>query len=230
MDPQRGGEVTFAAVTHQLSTSITAEGGGAAAYRVESVRFAPKGTKAAVDPVANHVPGRFNDDPAPLPGAGGGGGGRGLIVLAHGWKSSPDAWATGLAAQLRGEIEASGTAKDWTVWAYDWSEDAATKLPGTAANRAESIGGVLGTRAVESGRFDAYHFVGHSAGSWLVEGALREIERQDPAAQTQNHFSGFFRFGAAAALRAGGGGRRLRAVCGRSGVLEHAGLRRGARA
>jgi len=93
---------------------------------------------------------------------------RGLIAIAHGYRSEPGAWANDMAALMETSLQAAGI-DGWDVEVIDWKDSANTILPSTAASRAKTIGHTEGTRYKNSEAYDKYHLIGHSAGSWLID-------------------------------------------------------------
>lgn len=97
-------------------------------------------------------------------------GATGLTLVTHGWRESAStagSWAQNLAADI-----GSQTIPAWDVRAYDWGRYSGSLLtgPGYAMRNANYIGTALGSQILSMG-YTSVHFVGHSAGSWLIDGA-----------------------------------------------------------
>ncbi|MBI4581739.1 MAG: hypothetical protein HY718_18730 [Planctomycetes bacterium] len=126
----------------------------------------------------------------------------GLIVITHGWNSSPKYWPDGengtgndpekgLKAKIRTQLGAD--ANKWDIVAFDWSNiQAGGKQFGAATGTAFSLAGNLkladqarlngmdiGTRLgmqVNAQGYEKIHFYSHSAGSWLNDRAADRIK------------------------------------------------------
>ena len=87
------------------------------------------------------------------------------VVLTHGWNSSPNEWATNMAAWIR-----SGIATTPNIVAWDWSILAsnATDNPGTPAAQTQDQGAALAEALLVNLGPDyaqPIHFIGHSLGT-----------------------------------------------------------------
>ena len=93
-----------------------------------------------------------------------------LVLITHGWNSqADDGWPEEMGMNIANLVDTA----DWTVDWYDWREDA-TGLPPSVAVRAVEHGYWLGQHLAPQG-WSHIHFIGHSAGSWLVEQAAMAI-------------------------------------------------------
>ena len=94
----------------------------------------------------------------------------GLVLIAHGTASNPGVWANQLKSFIDPQV--SG----WDVVAYDWSQHAGTTgiFPLDAeiarTNAKNNVGPFVAQEIVSKG-YTEIHFVGHSAGSWLIDSA-----------------------------------------------------------
>ena len=86
------------------------------------------------------------------------------VVLSHGWKSDPDAWALPLALLIHQHHALGGNVPNIVVW--DWRVQANTVTPPTdrACEQGIELGKALRT-ALGTGYSQHLHFVGHSLGS-----------------------------------------------------------------
>ena len=96
--------------------------------------------------------------------------------MTHGWNSNVGVWADPLGFAILHQLFANGTSQDWDIVGYDWRNQTATRLPGEAANRGRTIGESLGQDILNAG-YARVHLLGHSAGSWLIDGAADVITR-----------------------------------------------------
>ncbi len=88
------------------------------------------------------------------------------IVLTHGWRSSADGWPTA----MKSAMISKGYDAVANILAWDWSEDALTKSPSTAAARTRNQGDALGAElffVLGVGYNKPLHFIGHSLGTIL---------------------------------------------------------------
>jgi len=107
-----------------------------------------------------------------------------LVLVTHGWSSeagyinNPDLnqWKPRIARD-----EALRAGEDWDGAVMDWSELAATTYPWQAASRAIDVGESLGFWMEEVGlSYTKAHIIGHSAGIWLADSLVAELERSRP--------------------------------------------------
>lgn len=89
--------------------------------------------------------------------------GKKTIILTHGWKSSPDDWATSLAFQIRTRLGANAV----NIVAWDWHIQANKPLPPTdeACTQGVLLGKALLQSPLGSGYDQHLHFIGHSLGT-----------------------------------------------------------------
>lgn len=93
-----------------------------------------------------------------------------LLVLIHGAGDGPDDWPS----EWREELpEHFVEPERWDIWTYDWSEDA--KRRSSAAGRAYKHGISLGDQLSEDYDYAYVHLVGHSAGAFVVQGAIEQL-------------------------------------------------------
>ena len=86
------------------------------------------------------------------------------IVLTHGWKVSSSGWPTDMANALI----AQGFGANANIVAWNWYENANTRLPSTAAARTPSEGEALGSQLLSlfgASYSKPIHFIGHSFGT-----------------------------------------------------------------
>ncbi len=102
---------------------------------------------------------------------------RPTIVLTHGWLSSPEAWALGMATAIQNRI--GPTAANIVTW--DWRTDAATGYcnPDEAARQSQANGEALAEVlfAELGANYDGWlHFIGHSMGTLLNARAVDTLD------------------------------------------------------
>ncbi|GMV95764.1 MAG: hypothetical protein AMXMBFR83_01350, partial [Phycisphaerae bacterium] len=176
--------------------------GGFAARELAAKDAAPP--KATAKPVYNDLPARSRDA-------------TGLIVIVHGWNSSPHWWPDGengkgtdpekgLKSKITAQLKAAGEDQKWDIVAYDWADikadgkqyGARTGSAGLSleknlalADQARANGMAIGTFL--GGKFHAQgyekiHFIAHSAGGWLTDRAADRLKALKSAAQVQQTF------------------------------------------
>lgn len=97
--------------------------------------------------------------------------GLGLTVITHGWLERED-WCRDLALALRDH-----TPDPWLFTWYDWKKQSQHVNPTEVARLAKyTLGPALGQQIREMGLpLTHVHLIGHSAGSWLVNEAARDL-------------------------------------------------------
>ncbi|HNH49914.1 MAG TPA: alpha/beta hydrolase, partial [Myxococcota bacterium] len=93
-----------------------------------------------------------------------------LLVLVHGAGDGPEDWPTEWKEELP---DCMAEPERWDIWTYDWSEDA--KRKSSAAGRAYKHGISLGDQISEDYDYAYVHLVGHSAGAFVVQGAIEQL-------------------------------------------------------
>jgi len=97
----------------------------------------------------------------------------GLVCIAHGWGSRPSVWAEDMKTAIQRRLVENGQADDWDVRAIQWSEYAGP-LPHDAQINGWLIGRGIG-KAIKAAGYENVHFIGNSAGAWLIEGAMEKM-------------------------------------------------------
>jgi hypothetical protein len=89
---------------------------------------------------------------------------RPTVILAHGWKSSPDDWALALARLINNHPKPGTVTPNILVW--DWRGDAATATPPTdlACTQGVEMGKALHAK-LGTAYSQHVHFIGHSLGA-----------------------------------------------------------------
>jgi Tol biopolymer transport system component len=110
-----------------------------------------------------------------------------LLLFTHGWASTADDWPSAMAENAVNTLTKAGKGQGWLVIAYDWSPFAGTTIsgPGPAARNAARIGPCLATGLAE---YSAVQAVAHSAGVWLIDGAIRGARTSRPGMLIQETF------------------------------------------
>lgn len=89
-----------------------------------------------------------------------------LLLLVHGGGDDPSVWADAMGDVAK---DALLVPEEWTVYAYDWRDAAAGST--SAAPNGLVEGEAVGERLASAG-YEHVHFVAHSVGSFVVDGAL----------------------------------------------------------
>ena len=112
-----------------------------------------------------------------------------LVFITHGWNSSALAWPDIMANRINAQIkEAQAAFPDiqWTVISYDWSLKSGSvcfglalpplpcRGPWYAYANAREVGEDVGKQLASVG-YEHIHFIAHSAGSNLIQSAVKEI-------------------------------------------------------
>ncbi|HLF96515.1 MAG TPA: DUF1566 domain-containing protein [Methylococcaceae bacterium] len=109
---------------------------------------------------------------------------RNLVLLIHGWNSSPADWADGMKQSIIDKFptHVSGTdpcftpietdSATWQICTFKWSNLA--ESPWTAWSRAKDVGKYLAKERL-IGKYDFIHFIAHSAGSRVASEAAKLI-------------------------------------------------------
>ena len=117
--------------------------------------------------------------------------GENAVVLAHGWRSSAEAWIKGYMETLCGALNPGGSnlvdggkvladqygrmycqGAQWDIWYVDWRTRAGngkrlpSLLPWQAVTNARAVGTAVGAKLGNKG-YRHIHFLGHSAGSMV---------------------------------------------------------------
>jgi uncharacterized repeat protein (TIGR03803 family) len=148
--------------------------------------------KNTLNLITLQVPQRTNGASLTSQGAGG------LVLLTHGWNSNAAAWAAPDAINIQAAKSQSGVpiSQNWDVVSMDWSQYSGytgnvvpSILPTTAATNANDIGESLANWMQEKGfNYQNLHLVGHSAGSWLINGLTNGLRVQGSNAFIQQTF------------------------------------------
>ncbi|HZL77725.1 MAG TPA: hypothetical protein VFC17_02655, partial [Candidatus Limnocylindrales bacterium] len=110
-----------------------------------------------------------------------------LVIVTHGWVRKWDnlffqpppvlqPWVTDMANAIQSRV-----ASDWQVVAVDWSMEAWTFLPDSAFDIGKNKGFLLG-KALAAQGWQKIHFIGHSAGSALIQAAADAVRAGSPPA------------------------------------------------
>lgn len=101
-----------------------------------------------------------------------------LIVVTHGWqplwKQPQMDWVIQFTNAVTKYLKENNL-NNWHVHAHDWLEKANTKTPMSAIGNAESEGYKLGNLLLDQ-KWGNIHFVGHSAGSALIQAATEALK------------------------------------------------------
>ncbi len=101
----------------------------------------------------------------PLPAQGGSA--RYLLLIVHGSGDNASAWPAEMKAAIQGALADDAR---WDIVAYDWSRYSADKL--TASDAGLAIGASIGGQLCAAGyNYEAVQMIGHSVGSFVVQGA-----------------------------------------------------------
>ncbi len=150
------------------------------------------------------------------------------IFITHGWNSDADAWPNLLASNIctalatldgstvpdvatgkKDDVTLACTEHGWDVWVIDWSSWAHTALP--VPTLAYIRGGVVGrilTGPLDLEKYTHVHFIGHSAGSNLIQNIVNRVKALpdspdihmtfldafDPAIASRSAFEAFLRW------------------------------------
>ena len=109
-----------------------------------------------------------------------------LVVVVHGWMDKgQDAWPSEMAAAIRERTDPN----EWVCGSYDWRGGSIVMTSIHAAEYARDIAGPrLAKALLELGTdLKHIHLIGHSAGTWAVHSAAREIAAVRP--DTQFHLT-----------------------------------------
>ncbi len=97
-----------------------------------------------------------------------------IVVITHGWVDNAcDSWPAKTAEEIRARVSGS----DWAVVIFDWRGGGAVVNPIDAAKYARDIGGYRLAKSLEEifPNIKHIHLIGHSAGAWVVDSAIREL-------------------------------------------------------
>jgi len=99
------------------------------------------------------------------------------VVISHGWKSSPNDWATTLASQIRNRLGAQAV----NIVTWDWNFQANTKDPpiDEACTQGENLGKAL-RQVLGTGYSQHLHFIGHSLGTIVNANACDYVHGSFP--------------------------------------------------
>jgi len=109
-----------------------------------------------------------------------------LTVVTHGWlDKGEDDWPSQMAEAIAARIDPN----EWVCASYDWKGGSVVFTSVQAAQYARDIAGPrLAAAVLKLDRpFKHIHLVGHSAGSWVIHSAARQIARKYP--NTQFHLT-----------------------------------------
>ncbi len=98
-----------------------------------------------------------------------------IVVITHGWVDNAcDSWPAKIAEEIYSRVES----KDWAVVIFDWRHAAAVANPIDAAKYARDIGGYRLAKSLERLFCNTkhIHFIGHSAGVWVVDSAISSLK------------------------------------------------------
>ncbi len=109
----------------------------------------------------------------------------GLILLTHGWLSNTSAWAN----QMAQSISHSTLVGNWDVATMDWSDFSGASLATTAAVNGNDVGESLANWMREKGiTYNQMHLIGHSAGSWLINGLANGVKEHNTTVSIQETY------------------------------------------
>ncbi|GIW75704.1 MAG: hypothetical protein KatS3mg104_0767 [Phycisphaerae bacterium] len=103
-------------------------------------------------------------------------GAKNLILVTHGWRGGGEDSASAVQRMVHALSDHVDTS-EWQIVPYDWSSDADTVSPGVAGTRAIGIGRQRGLEIVAAG-YEKVHLIGHSAGSWLIDGIADQLNKE----------------------------------------------------
>ncbi len=101
-----------------------------------------------------------------------------LVVLVHGWNSSPEAWANNMAERIKSE--ASDVGINVVKYIYDWGSYVDLGN-GVLFDKAYGLARIFGTelgQAISCIGYSKVHFIAHSVGSRLIQSAFEEMEKE----------------------------------------------------
>lgn len=134
-----------------------------------------------------------------------GGYGRNVVVVTHGWNSNSDDWVNKMVLDINNEIKRQGKQNEWVVFPWDWRLDTTNasildgaiwcdgtdcipdSLPYTAYVMAEGQGIKLGG-LLSQFRPKSVHLIAHSAGSNLIQHAVKTLKIMNPTAVIHTTF------------------------------------------
>ena len=151
-------------------------GGSSNVFRIGSVPFIPEEPPLPpLNPPSSQNEGQseggqLTDSPAPTA--------NGLVLITHGRLPAGETsdWIDEMKSEIVARLVEQGTADEWTVDAYHWTQAATHNFPATPARKAEEEGQRLGEFYAAQGIYTRYHLIGHSAGSWLIEAMAERLE------------------------------------------------------
>ena len=132
----------------------------------------------------------YDDVPAPPPEK------DKLVVITHGWwapwnwgESNPVGWVDTMSTSI---LQFLGANSSWQVIGWKWigtnqGEKSKTWNPRNALNHAIQEGEALG-RLINTHAYSEVHFIGHSAGSGLIETAAEVVKTEHPEVIIQTTF------------------------------------------
>ncbi|MHC4552056.1 MAG: lipase family protein [Planctomycetota bacterium] len=104
-----------------------------------------------------------------------------LCVVTHGWlEKGRNRWPCRMAASIHQVVDSD----DWLCAAFDWKGGSVVVTAVHAAKYARDIGGPrLAAAAIATGvQYEHIHLIGHSAGSWVINSAARQLAAAYPNA------------------------------------------------
>jgi hypothetical protein len=99
-----------------------------------------------------------------------------LVIVTHGWElEGPFAnisWITGMADAIRTRVDPA----KWVVMPFDWAIAAWSLDPDVALFRGVAVGGLYAKLRLQSQHWEHIHFIGHSAGSAVIEAMAQQLK------------------------------------------------------
>ena len=113
-----------------------------------------------------------------------------LVFITHGWDDDSKGWVKDMALSIKNYIDAHATNPgDWGVCTFDWSEDAAMVdftrgdllVPPWDAFAKAGLDGRIAGAELAKNNYESIHFIGHSAGSNVIQAAAETVRSNTPA-------------------------------------------------
>lgn len=114
----------------------------------------------------------------------------GLVVVTHGWdrpgEANPQPGMQEMADSLASTLTVLGVDDEWNVMACHWGSD--FFWPTDAFAEALTRGFRLGSALSSVAGYTRFHFIGHSAGTWLINEAARTLDITRPGTVVHTTF------------------------------------------
>ena len=99
-----------------------------------------------------------------------------LVIVTHGWEPKGPladiSWITGMADAIRARVDPA----KWVVMPFDWVGAAWFPDPDVALISGVAVGGLYAKLRLVPQRWQHVHFIGHSAGSAVIEAMAKELK------------------------------------------------------